>query len=84
MNRDPLSTRALAALVVAAVVDLVVVLGVPVPAGLETAIVGVVVAGALVYTVISGKRRVTPVVDPRDDAGRKLVPAPPTTTDRHS
>lgn len=74
MERDPLTPRALAALVVAAVVDLVVVLGVPVPAGLEAAIVGVVGAATLVYLVMAGKRKVTPVADPRDDEGRKLRP----------
>lgn len=73
MKRDPLTPRALAALAVAAVVDLVVVLGVPVPVGLEAAIVGVVGAGTLVYLVVAGKRKVTPVADPRGNDGVPLV-----------
>lgn len=72
MDREPLTYRALAALVVAAVVDLVVVLGVPVPAGLEAAIVGVVGAATLVYLVVAGKRHVTPLARPRDNDGTPL------------
>ena len=64
-DRAPLTLRGLAALVLGAVIDLIVVFGVPVPSRLETALVGVVMAVALVYAVITGRRKVTPVTDPK-------------------
>lgn len=78
LARRPLTTRGVASLAVAAVVDLVIALGVPVPPQAEKAIVGLVVAAALAYTVVSGRRKVTPVADPRDKDGTRLTrpPAP--------
>lgn len=75
MDTNPLTYRALAALAVAAVVDLLVVLGVPLPPGLEAAVVGIVGAAVLVYLVVSGKRKVTPLARPRDNDGTPLVRA---------
>lgn len=73
MDREPLTVRGLAAMVVAAVVELLVVLGVPLPPGLEAAIVGVVAVGALVYLVVTGRRQVTALADPRDGDGVRLA-----------
>lgn len=71
--REPLTIRSLAAGIVAAVANLAIVLGADLPSGLQSAIVGVVAAGALVWAVIQGRREVTPVATPKANDGTALV-----------
>lgn len=76
MKREPLTLRALGSLVVSAILDVILVFGVSVPDGLEKALVELTVAAAVVYTALAGRRKVTPVNDPRDTEGGMLISAP--------
>lgn len=74
-DNEPLTVRGLAALVVAALLDLAAVAELDLPAGLQAAVIGVVGAGVLVYLVVTGRVKVTPVARPRDADGARLVRA---------
>lgn len=75
MNREPLTWRGLAVLVLAAVAQLLTEFGITMSAGLQDAIVGLVAAAGLVYLVVTGRREITPIEDPRDEDGAQLVRA---------
>lgn len=75
MNREPLTLKALGGMAVAAVLELFLVFGVDVPDGLREALVGVIAVGGLIYAVVTGRMKVTPIEDPRDVDGTPLVRA---------
>lgn len=74
MSREPLTLKALGGMAVAAALELVMVFGVDVPDGLREALVGVIAVGGVIYAVVTGRMKVTPVDDPRSGDGTKLVP----------
>lgn len=72
MSREPLTLKALGGMAVSAVLELVLVFGVTVPDGLKEALIGVVAVGGVLYAVVTGRMKVTPIEDPRDVDGTKL------------
>lgn len=73
MTREPITLRGLVSVVVTAVAELVAALGFDVPADLQAAVIGVVLAAGLVWTVVDGRRHVTVLSDPKDVGGAKLM-----------
>lgn len=81
MNRYPLRTRAYWAMVIATAGTIAVELGFASTSDVfsfsriaESVLTLLVVGGVLTGTTISGEKVVTPVHDPRDNEGRRLVP----------
>lgn len=73
--REPLTIKALGGMAVSAILELVLVFGIQVPGGLEKALIGVIAVAGLIYAVVTGRVKVTPLDDPRDNDGTPFVRA---------
>lgn len=73
MRREPLLKKGLILSAVAASLTLIVAFGIPLSAEQRTAIIGFFAAWLPILAALVGRRDVTPVSDPRDDEGNRLV-----------
>lgn len=74
MEREPARLAGLVVGVVSALLALLVALGLPISGAAQEAILGVVAFAAPIAAGLWIRRHVTPVSDPRNDQGEKLVP----------
>lgn len=82
MNREPVLSIAGLLAAVSAVITVLVAFGLDLTEAQSTAVLGAVAALAPLVAALVARRRVTPVTDPRNNAGVELFPVAPDTAER--
>ena len=73
MDTSPVGMAAVIVAVIGAFIGVLVAFGVPIPEGAEDALVAFFVTASPLFVWLLSRGRTTPLADPRDEQGVKLV-----------
>ncbi|MBT0771827.1 hypothetical protein KIH74_22995 [Kineosporia sp. J2-2] len=76
MTREPLITRAGLTSAVTAVIALLTAYGLDITDDQQAAILGIIAVAAPLIVAVTSRMLVTPIADPRDELGDRLIPEP--------